>query len=144
MAEVIDTARPLAQQGGGRIRINLNPPSLGALEIDIRVRKEGVELFMVANNSDVQQTLCSHADQLRKALVEQGLNMDRFQVVVGDHADGQQWRDPRQEGASSGHREAWNEQGYLPGLDGDSMNDEMGKRTSSGSYSSVGVINLFI
>jgi hypothetical protein len=144
MAEVLDTARPLAQQGGGRIRINLSPPSLGALEIDVRVKKEGVELFMVTNNSDVQQTLCSHVDQLRKALAEQGLNMDRFQVVVGDRADGQQWRDPRQEGTSGGHRESWSELGYLPGLDGDNTNDERGNSASSGSSSSVGVINLFI
>ena len=144
MAEVVDTARPLAQQGGGRIRISLSPPSLGALEIDIRVKKEGVELFVVANNSDVQQTLCSHVDQLRKALVEQGLNMDRFQVVVGDPSDGQQGRDPRQEGTSGGHREAWSEQGYLPGLGGDNMNDKTGSSASSGSYSSVGAINLFI
>ena len=144
MAEVIDTARPLMQQGGGRVRISLSPPSLGALEIDVRVKKEGVELFVVANNSDVQQTLCSNVDQLRKALVEQGLNMDRFQVVVGDRSDGQQGRDPRQEGMSSGHREAWSEKGYLAGLDGDTVNDEMGNSALSGSYPSIGGINLFI
>lgn len=144
MAEVIDTARPLVQQGGGRVRISLSPPSLGALEIDVRVKKEGVELFVVANNADVQQTLCSHVDQLRKALVEQGLNMDRFQVVVGDRSDGQQGRDPRQEGMSSGHRDGWSEKGYLPGLAGDTVNDERGSSAFSGSYPSVGAINVFI
>jgi hypothetical protein len=144
MAEIIDTARPLVEQGGGRIRISLSPPSLGALEIDVRVKKEGVELFVVANNADVQQTLCAHVDQLRKALVEQGLNMDRFQVVVGDRSDGQQGRDPRQEGMSGGHREAWSEKGYHAGLDGDTVNDEMGHSALSGSYPSVGGINLFI
>jgi hypothetical protein len=144
MAEVIDTARPLVQQGGGRVRISLSPPSLGALEIDVRVRKDGVELFVVANNADVQQTLCSHIDQLRKALVEQGLNMDRFQVVVGDRSDGQQGRDPRQEGMSGGHREAWSEKGYLPGLGGDTAHDEMGNSALAASYPSVGGINLFI
>jgi len=144
IAEVLDTARPLVQQGGGRVRISLTPPNLGALEIEVRVKKEGVELFVVANNSDVRQTLCSHVDQLRKALVEQGLNMDRFQVVVGDRSDGQQGRDPQQEGMSGGHREAWSEKAYLPGLDGDATNDEMGKSARSGSYPSVGAINLFI
>jgi hypothetical protein len=144
MSEVIDTARSLVQQSGGRVRISLTPPNLGALEIEVRVKKEGVELFMVANNSDVRQTLCSHVDQLRKALVEQGLNMDRFQVVVGDRSDGQQGRDPRQEGTSGGHREAWSEKAYLPGLDGDTKNDEMGKRARSAAYPSVGAINLFI
>ncbi len=144
MTEVIDAARPLVQQDGGRVRISLSPPSLGDLDIDVRVKKDGVELFVVANNSDVQQTLCSHADQLRKALSEQGLNMDRFQVVVGERSDGQQGRDPRQDGMSNGHREAWSERGYLPEFDGNTANDEMRNRALSSSHPSVGMINLFI
>ncbi len=144
VAEVIDAARPLVQQDGGRVRISLSPPSLGDLEIDVRVNKEGVELFVVANNSDVQQALCSNVDQLRKALVDQGLNMDRFQVVVGERSDGQQGRDPRQDGMSNGNREAWNEKGYLPGGNGNTENDEMGNSARSNPRPSVGMINLFI
>ena len=86
MTQVIEAAQPLMQHGGGRILISLNPPSLGALDIDVRVKRDSVELFVIANNQDVQQTLCSHVEQLRKALVDQGLNMDRFQVVVGDRS----------------------------------------------------------
>ena len=70
--------------------------------------------------------------------------MDRFQVVVGDRSDGQLGQDPRQEGMFGGHREAWSENGYLTGLDGDTGNDEMGSSALSASYPSVGGINLFI
>jgi len=97
------------------VLISLNPPSLGALEIDVRVKNETVELFVIANNQDVQQTLCSHVEQLRKALIDQGLNMDRFQVVVGDRSGGQQGGGPRQEGMPGWQRESHNDRGgYRP------------------------------
>ena len=144
MTQVIEAAQPLMQRGGGRILISLNPPSLGALEIDVRVKRDNVELFVIANNQDVQQTLCSHVEQLRKALVDQGLNMDRFQVVVGDRSADQQGRDPRQEGMTGGHGEARSEGGYRPERDGDTTIDEMGKAVRSDSYPSAGGINLFI
>ena len=144
MTQIIEAAQPLMQRGGGRILISLNPPSLGALDIDVRVKRDNVELFVIANNQDVQQTLCSHVEQLRKALVDQGLNMDRFQVVVGDRSADQQGRDPRQEGMTGGHGEARSEGGYRPERDGDTTIDEMGKAVRSDSYPSAGGINLFI
>ncbi len=144
MTQVIEAAQPLVQRGGGRILISLNPPSLGALDIDVRVKRDNVELFVVANNQDVQQTLCSHVEQLRKALVDQGLNMDRFQVVVGDRSADQQGRDPRQEGMSGRQWEARNDQRYHLEEDGEDASDGMRKAVRSDVYPSVGGINVFI
>jgi hypothetical protein len=144
LAQVIETAQPLMQHGGGRVVISLNPPSLGALDIDVRVKRDSVELFVVANNRDVQQTLCSHIEQLRKALVDQGLNMDRFQVVVGDRSDGQHGRDPRQEGMSGWQGESKGDRGYHSETDGGNASEEMGWAVRSDTYPSVGGINVFI
>ena len=144
MTQVIEAAQPLMQRGGGRILISLNPPSLGALDIDVRVKRDSVELFVIANNQDVQQTLCSHVEQLRKALVDQGLNMDRFQVVVGDRSADQQGRDPRQEGMSGRQWEARDDQRYHLEGDGEDASDGMRKAVRSDAYPSVGGINVFI
>ncbi len=144
MTQVIEAAQPLVQRGGGRILISLNPPSLGALDIDVRVRRDNVELFVVANNQDVQQTLCSHVEQLRKALVDQGLNMDRFQVVVGDRSADQQGRDPRQEGMAGGRWETRGDQRYHLEGDGEDASDGLRKAVRSDAYPSVGSINVFI
>ena len=144
MTQVIEAAQPLMQHGGGRVLISLNPPSLGALDIDVRVKHDNVELFVIANNQDVQQTLCSHVEQLRKALVDQGLNMDRFQVVVGDRSGGQQGRDPRQEGMSGWQGESRGDRGYHPEADGENASDGMRKAVRSDAYPSVGGINVFI
>ncbi len=144
MTQVVEAAQPLMQHGGGRVLISLNPPSLGALDIDVRVKRDTVELFVIANNQDVQQTLCSHVEQLRKALVDQGLNMDRFQVVVGDRSGGQQGRDPRQEGMSGWQGQSQGDRGYHPETDGENASDGMRKPVRSDAYPSIGGINLFI
>ena len=144
MAQVIEAAQPLVQHGGGRILISLNPPSLGALDIDVRVKRENVELFVIANNQDVQQTLCSHVEQLRKALIDQGLNMDRFQVVVGDRSGSQQGRDPRQEGTPGWQGGSQGDRGYHPETDGSNASEEIGWAVQPDVYPSVGGINVFI
>jgi hypothetical protein len=144
LAQVIENARTMMHQGGGRVLISLSPPSLGALDIDVRVTKGGIELYMVANSSDVQQTLCSHIEQLRSALGDQGLNMDRFQVVVGDRSDSQPGHDPRQKGMGDGQWEAGDGRGFLLRGDGETRDDEVRKATVTRPYPSVGAINLFI
>jgi len=145
LTQIIEAAQPLMQHGGGRVLISLNPPSLGALEIDVRVKNETVELFVIANNQDVQQTLCSHVEQLRKALIDQGLNMDRFQVVVGDRSGGQQGGGPRQEGMPGWQRESHNDRGgYRPEGDEETASDGMRKAVRTDVYPSVGGINVFI
>jgi flagellar hook-length control protein FliK len=144
LAQVIEAAQPLVQHGGGRVLISLNPPSLGALDIDVRVKRDTVELFVIANNQDVQQTLCSHVEQLRKALVDQGLNMDRFQVVVGDRSGGQLGRDPRQEGMSGWQGESRSDRGYHPETDGENASEEIGGAVRPDMYPSIEGINVFI
>ncbi|MHB8770894.1 MAG: flagellar hook-length control protein FliK [Syntrophales bacterium] len=143
--QVVEASQPLLQQGGGRIVISLTPPNLGSLDIDVRVKRDTVELFVVANNQDVQQTLCSHIDQLRKALVDQGLNMERFQVVVGDRSGSQQGRDPRQEGMAGWQGEARGDRGYQrEAEDKQASDDALAVRRSDPYQSALGGINVFI
>jgi flagellar hook-length control protein FliK len=144
MTQITEAAQPLMQQGGGRVLISLNPPSLGALDIDVRVKHDTVELFVIANNKDVQQTLCSHVEQLRQALIDQGLNMDRFQVVVGDRSGGQQGHDRRQEGMSGWHGGAQGDRGYHQEMDGSDASEEIGRAVWPDVYPSIGGINVFI
>lgn len=67
---------------GGRVRITLNPPSLGTLEMDVAVRNNKVEVIIVANNKDVQQTLNTNIDHLKSTLQNQGLTIDRCDVLM--------------------------------------------------------------
>lgn len=75
---------------GGRIKITLNPPSLGTLEMDVAVRNNKVEVIIVADNKDVQQTLNTHIDRLKGSLLNQGLTVDRCDVLMQNNRDGYQ------------------------------------------------------
>ena len=75
---------------GGRIKITLSPPSLGTLEMDVTVRNNKVEVIIVADNKDVQQTLNTHLDRLKGSLLNQGLTIDRCDVLMQNNREGYQ------------------------------------------------------
>jgi flagellar hook-length control protein FliK len=93
MQTVIDqilVARQGAKNDFGRIRILLNPPNLGAVDLDVIVRGERVEVVMTADNTTVQQALQSRADDIRMALQRQDLKIEGFQVLLQDTGMSQQ------------------------------------------------------
>jgi flagellar hook-length control protein FliK len=96
MQVVIDQlleARQVAGNDLGRIRIMLNPPNLGAVDLDIVVRGERVEVVMTTENATVQQALQSRGDDIRIALQRQDLKIEGFQVLLQDNGTGQQQTD---------------------------------------------------
>ena len=73
-----------AANDGGRVKMTLNPPSLGKLEMDVTVRNGKVEVVLVADNKDVQQTLNANIEKLKDSLSNQGLIIDRCDVSMSD------------------------------------------------------------
>jgi flagellar hook-length control protein FliK len=93
MQAVIDhmlETRQGASNDFGRVRILLNPPDLGAIDLDIIIRRERVQVVMTADNSTVQQALQSRGDDIRMALHRHDLKMEGFQVLLQDNGPGQQ------------------------------------------------------
>ena len=93
MQAVIDhilETRQGASNNFGRVRILLNPPDLGAIDLDIVVRRERVEVVMTADNATVQQALQSRSDDIRMALHRHDLKMEGFQVLLQDNGTSQQ------------------------------------------------------
>jgi flagellar hook-length control protein FliK len=72
---------------GGRIKITLSPPSLGTLEMDVTVRNNKVEVIITADNKDVQQSLNTHLDRLKGSLLNQGLTIDRCDVLMQNNRE---------------------------------------------------------
>ncbi len=86
--QIVTPARQVLQNPPGRMKITLNPPQLGTIDMDVLVRSNKVEVVMVASNQEVQQVLKSHADQLKSALQGQGLRVDGFDVMLsGNQGD---------------------------------------------------------
>ena len=87
--QILD-AKQSMNNGFGRVRITLDPPNLGTVNLEIVVRKERVEVVMTADNSGVQQALQSRVDDIRTALQRQDLKIENFQILLQDNATNQQ------------------------------------------------------
>jgi flagellar hook-length control protein FliK len=74
----------------GRVRIVLDPPNLGSVDLEIVVRKEKVEVVMATESASVQQALQSRTDDIRSALQRQDLKVENFQVLLQSQGDPQQ------------------------------------------------------
>jgi len=72
----------------GRVRITLNPPSLGTLDVDVLVRDNKVHVIMQAENNDVRHILQSNVESLKSSLRNHGLVADAINVLVQEKSDG--------------------------------------------------------
>jgi len=86
----------MARTGQSSVRLQLSPPDLGNIRVDLQVEGQNVKATVVADSHQVQQILGSHSSDLRQSLADQGFNLDQFEVLVRD--------DERQ--ASSGDSES--------------------------------------
>jgi len=84
--QIIDGASNMLMKGSSRIVITLEPPNLGTLNMDVRVQHDMVRMLLIADNHEVKQVLHANLDQLKTALQGQGLNVDRFDVLVQDRS----------------------------------------------------------
>jgi len=73
-------------QGGKseQIRFQLEPESLGTLQIELTVQKGGVVAQIITADPQVKALLEANQGQLRDRLAEQGFRVDQFSVNVGD------------------------------------------------------------
>ncbi|OPY85196.1 MAG: Flagellar hook-length control protein FliK [Smithella sp. PtaU1.Bin162] len=84
ISQVTSEIKEAAANDGGRVKITLNPPSLGKLDMDVSIRNGKVEVVLVAENKDVQQALNTHIDKLKGGLQNQGLTIERCDVFLQD------------------------------------------------------------
>jgi len=88
IAQIADLRNAQPDQTG-RVKIVLDPPGLGTVDMDIIVRGESVSAVMTTDNRQVQHILRSHMEEMRMALNDQGFRLDRIEV-----REGQEQNDP--------------------------------------------------
>jgi flagellar hook-length control protein FliK len=81
--EIVRSVQALAERGGGRMSIELRPPELGGLQLQVALSHGAVRVSMLAEHSPVAELLARHAPELRTALESQGLRVDRLDVDAG-------------------------------------------------------------
>ena len=86
--QVVNTAGGKLSKGFERIRIELNPPHLGTVDMDVLVRNGKVQVILQTENYDVKHLLQSNTEQLKTSLQTQGLIADTISVSVQEKSDG--------------------------------------------------------
>ncbi len=70
-------------------RMHLNPPELGRVRIDVRMEGERLQIDVRTVSDDAKKVLTERSADLRAALAEQGITVDRFDVDTdASHDDG--------------------------------------------------------
>lgn len=89
--QIADTAGARLASDSGRIRMVLNPPHLGTVDMDVSIRNNKVFAVLHTDNSDVRHALQSNMEQLKVSLHNQGLTVDSISVFLHDKSDGPQY-----------------------------------------------------
>jgi len=109
MDQIVEGGAQIIQKGGGRVKMTLNPPNLGFLDMDIQVRNNKVEIVFFADTPEIQQSLQANADLLKVALNQQGLKIDAYNVFLQENStsnsgfhsgEGALWRNSRRESSA--------------------------------------------
>ncbi len=87
MEQIVEAGIPLIQKRGGRVKMTLNPPNLGSLDLDISVRNNKVEVVLVAGTPEIQHSLQANGELLKTALSQQGLKVEAYQVLLQENRD---------------------------------------------------------
>ncbi len=79
----------LARRGGQSVSLQLNPPELGPLLVDLKVSEQQAQLQFLSAQPQVRGAVEQAIPQLREALAEQGISLG--QTTVGEqHRDEEQ------------------------------------------------------
>jgi len=72
-------------RGDRVIRLQLRPSELGAVKVEMDIKGNILKLGMIAENSSVKQLLLSNVHELRDALVEQGVKIEKLDVQINQN-----------------------------------------------------------
>ncbi|GEM_PF-2595221 len=89
-------------------RLQITPPELGRLDIDLTIKNGHVQANLSAENSAVKEIIEANLNQLKQQLNSQGLTIDKFNVMVspdnGERRDNSTWANEKEnKGSGRGH-----------------------------------------
>ncbi len=77
-------------QGRKQMTINLDPETLGKLQVQLQVRDKDVHAVLRAEDADTAKLLTAQLDTIRKTLEDQGLKVQQLEVQTGLSGSGGQ------------------------------------------------------
>jgi flagellar hook-length control protein FliK len=82
--QVGDQLALMAKNGQSQLRLNLKPPELGGVHLRLSVDHGMVKATLTADNAAAKTALEAGLNDLRQQLAQQGLKLERMEVLVND------------------------------------------------------------
>jgi flagellar hook-length control protein FliK len=106
MQEAVDSVRATIElgvrQGTSQARIELSPPSLGTIRIQLQRTDDGVTARVTTDHAATADTLSQGGDDLRRSLQQAGVTLVRLDIETrGDAQSQNQTNNPAQDSAPS-------------------------------------------
>jgi flagellar hook-length control protein FliK len=70
--------------GDPTIRMHLNPPELGTLEVQLRWNQDALKIEMITDRFHSRDLILASASELKESLGDQGFRVEKMEVVVND------------------------------------------------------------
>lgn len=107
-AQIVRHARITIAEGGGKASMQLQPPELGRLNLEITVEKGGiVNMHVMSHSQEARALVQSQFTELQSSLQDQGLEVGEMSVSVQDqHESSERQADGGPGGNSDGLGEA--------------------------------------
>ncbi|MBF0525172.1 MAG: flagellar hook-length control protein FliK [Deltaproteobacteria bacterium] len=102
IGQIVERAAVTIKNGTQSLRIALDPPNLGHLDVDVRIHENQVRATLVADSSSVKEALEQNLSQLKESFAQHGLKIDKFEVFV--NPDPQRQPETRQQEGFSQRR----------------------------------------
>jgi flagellar hook-length control protein FliK len=68
--------------GESQLSLNLNPPELGNLQLQLSLKDNVLQATIMTANKSVAQAVTEHLTELQQALTQQGINVEQIQVQL--------------------------------------------------------------
>ncbi len=75
------------QRGERIIRFQLRPPDLGFMKVEMDIKDNVLRLGLITENSSVKELLLSHVQELKEALVQQGIKLEKVDIQINYNFD---------------------------------------------------------
>jgi len=72
-------------KGDRVIKLRLKPPALGTVKVEMDVKENVLKLGMITEHRAVRELLLCHVHELRDALMEHGLKIEKIEIHSNDH-----------------------------------------------------------
>ena len=112
LPKILDRMIWMIRAGEQSSRIMIHPPELGRLDLDLAIKNGHLQAHLSAESTVVKEIIEANLNQLKQQLNDQGLIVDRFEVMVSlddrRFKEGDMWARNERRGSSSKRRTGTN------------------------------------